>query len=114
MSDSENVYGPRVSVATFNDKEPIKECVNVTPRVFNTYLIDDLHMTKERACKIGKAVEHLWKEATYLDCRNRSAIMDLTVSELLDLYGAEEGCYSSFKETHNKYKEMIENDYETF
>jgi hypothetical protein len=36
--------------------------------------------------------------------------MDLTVAELLDLYGAEEGAYRSFKETHNKYKEMIEND----
>ncbi len=110
MSDLENIYGPRVSVATFNGKAPVMKCVNVTPRVFNTYLIDDLYMTKERACKIGKAVEHLWEEATYLDCRNRSAIMDLTVAELLDLYGAEEGAYSSFKETHNKYKEMIEND----
>jgi len=104
MSDLDKVYGPRVRVATLNDKEPIKECVNVTPRVFNTYLIDDLHMTKERACKIGKAVEHLWEEATHLDCHNRSAIMDLSVAELLDLYGKQEDAYSSFQEQHILYK----------
>jgi len=37
MSDLDNLYKPRVDVATFNNVEPIKECVDVKPRVFNTY-----------------------------------------------------------------------------
>jgi hypothetical protein len=111
MSDLNNLYEPRVSVATFNDIEPIKECVDVMPRVFNTYLIDELGMTSKRACKIGKAVENLWEEAIYLDLENRHAIMDLTIAEILDLYGEQEGAYSSFNEAQRRYKkELLRND----
>lgn len=111
MSDLNNLYEPRINVATFNDIEPIKECVDVTPRVFNTYLIDELGMTSKRACKIGKAIENLWEEAIYLDLENRNAIMDLTVAEILDLYGEQEGAYSSFYEAQRRYKkELLRND----
>jgi len=103
MSDLDNLYKPRVDVATFNNVEPIKECVDVKPRVFNTYLIDDLGITKLRACKIGKAVESLWQEATALDFGNREAIVNMTVAELLDLYGKQEGAYCSFKKAQDYY-----------
>ena len=101
----------RVSIATFNNEEPIKECVDVTPRVFNTHLIDDRGMSFVRACKIGKAVESLWKEATALDFGNREAIINMTVAELLDLYGEHEGAYCSFKKAQDHYNGVeVSND----
>jgi len=76
------------------------DCVNVQPRVFNTHLIDNLGMTKKRACMLGIVVELLHKEVCALDTNNRNAIINMTLAELLDLYGTTEELYNSFATDH--------------
>ena len=68
----------RVTVSLMNGKKV--DCVDVQPRVFNTYLV----------------VEKLFNECCYLDTYNRSKVMNLTLAELLDLYGTSEELYNSF------------------
>ncbi len=84
----------RVTVSLMNGEQV--DCVDVQPRVFNTYLIDNLGMTKKRACMFGIVVEKLFNECCYLDTHNRSKVMNLTLAELLDLYGTSEELYNSF------------------
>ena len=88
---------PRVKVALFNTGEVV-ECVNVAPRVFNTYLIDKFNMSFVRGCRVGRAIEKLYNECTPLDARNRHHLMSLTLAELLDLYGTKEEMYNHFQE----------------
>ena len=88
---------PRVKVALFNTGEVV-ECVNVAPRVFNTYLIDKFNMSFARGCRVGRAIEKLYNECTPLDARNRHHLMSLTLAELLDLYGTQEEMYNHFQE----------------
>ena len=88
---------PRVKVALFNTGEVI-ECVDVAPRVFNTYLIDKFNMSFVRGCRVGRAIEKLYNECTPLDSRNRHHLMSLTLAELLDLYGTKEEMYNHFQE----------------
>ena len=76
------------------------DCVDVQPRVFNTHLIDNLGMTKKRACMFGIVVELLHKEVCALDTNNRNAIINMTLAELLDLYGTTEELYNSFVDDH--------------
>tara|TARA_R100000544_G_C2216469_1_gene54866 strand:+ start:143 stop:487 length:345 start_codon:yes stop_codon:yes gene_type:complete len=76
------------------------DCVDVQPRVFNTHLIDNLGMTKKRACMFGIVVEQLHKEVCSLDTNNRNAIINMTLAELLDLYGTTEELYNSFATDH--------------
>ena len=45
-------YEPRVKVALFNTGEVV-ECIDVAPRVFNTYLIDKFNMSFVRGCRVG-------------------------------------------------------------
>ena len=85
-------------------------CVDVQPRVFNTYLIDNLGMTKKRACMFGIVVEQLHKECCALDLTNRSKVMNMTLAELLDLYGTSEELYNHFVETHENDQRGINND----
>ena len=75
-------------------------CVDVQPRVFNTHLIDNLGMTKKRACMFGIVVEQLHKEVCALDTNNKNAIINMTLAELLDLYGTSEELYNSFATDH--------------
>ena len=89
-------FEPRIDVALMTGETV--NCVNVKPRIFNTYLIDKLGMTFKRACLTGIAIEHLHDECCALDCRNRDRIMDMKVCEILDLYGRQEEMYSSFQE----------------
>ena len=88
---------PRVKVALFNTGEVV-ECVDVAPRVFNTYLIDKFNMSFVRGCRVGRAIEKLYNECTPLDARNRHHLMSLTLAELLDLYGTKEEMYNHFQE----------------
>ena len=90
-------YEPRVKVALFNTGEVV-ECVDVAPRVFNTYLIDKFNMSFVRGCRVGRAIVKLYNECTPLDARNRHHIMSLTLAELLDLYGTKEEMYNHFQE----------------
>ena len=90
-------YEPRVKVALFNTGEVV-ECIDVAPRVFNTYLIDKFNMSFVRGCRVGRAIEKLYNECTPLDARNRHHIMSLTLAELLDLYGTKEEMYNHFQE----------------
>ena len=92
---------PRVKVALFTTGEVV-ECVNVAPRVFNTYLIDKFNMSFSRGCRVGRAIEKLYNECTPLDARNRHHLMSLTLAELLDLYGTKEEMYNHFQEEANK------------
>tara|TARA_Y100000114_G_scaffold127754_1_gene124527 strand:+ start:652 stop:993 length:342 start_codon:yes stop_codon:yes gene_type:complete len=99
----EKKYDPRVNVSLMNGQ--VAKCVDVEPRVFNTYLIDKLGMTFKRACLTGIAIEHLHAECCALDDRNRSKIMNMKVCEILDLFGKHEEMYSSFQkdwESKNK------------
>ena len=92
---------PRVKVALFTTGEVV-ECVDVAPRVFNTYLIDEFNMSFVRGCRVGRAIEKLYNECTPLDARNRHHLMSLTLAELLDLYGTKEEMYNHFQEEANK------------
>lgn len=97
MDIAEKKWEPRVKVALFNTGEVV-ECVDVAPRVFNTYLIDKFNMSFVRGCRVGKAIEKLYNECTPLDARNRHHLMSLTLAELLDLYGTQEEMYNHFQE----------------
>ena len=90
-------YEPRVKVALFNTGDVV-ECIDVAPRVFNTYLIDKFNMSFVRGCRVGRAIEKLYNECTPLDARNRHHLMSLTLAELLDLYGTQEEMYNHFQE----------------
>ena len=92
---------PRVKVALFTTGEVV-ECVDVAPRVFNTYLIDKFNMSFTRGCRVGRAIEKLYNECTPLDSRNRDRLMRLTLAEVLDLYGTKEEMYNHFQEEANK------------
>jgi len=96
-------WEPRVKEALCNTGEVV-ECVDVAPRVFNTYLIDKFNMSFVRGCRVGRAIEKLYNECTPLDARNRHHLMSLTLAELLDLYGTQEEMYNHFQE------EVMSND----
>ena len=91
-------WADRVTVTLMTGEQV--DCVDVQPRVFNTHLIDNLGMTKKRACMFGIVVELLHKEVCGLDTNNRNAIINMTLAELLDLYGTTEELYNSFANDH--------------
>lgn len=74
-------------------------CVDVKPRLFNTWLLDDLGIRGEkRACDLGKALETIHAIACNCDDLNRSLLFKMSLADLLDQYGTSEEMYTGFNE----------------
>ena len=86
---------PKVRVQT---KQGIAECYDIQPRLFSTYLIDDLNITWKAACRISKAVNELHKALCYCDSVNRRKFFNEfnNVESLLNNFGINEELTDDF------------------
>lgn len=76
----------------------VVECYDVRPRLFNTWLVDELGMAKTRMKSVGEAVDNLHRALSKLDSDVRDRITTKTVGELVNKFGEREEMYNSFKE----------------
>jgi len=76
----------------------VVECYDVRPRLFNTWLVDELGMAKTRMKSVGEAVDNLHNALSKLDSDVRDRITTKTVGELVNKFGEREEMYNSFKE----------------
>ena len=76
----------------------VVECYDVRPRIFNTWLVDELGMAKTRMKSVGEAVDNLHRALSKLDSDVRDRITTKTVGELVNKFGEREEMYNSFKE----------------
>ena len=65
----------------------VVECYDIKPRIFNTYLIDDLDMPTTRAKSIGEAISDLHYALSYCDSGHAKKLTKMTVGELVNIFG---------------------------
>jgi len=75
----------KVKVALLNGD--VVECYDIRPRIFNTYLIDDLDMPTTRVRSLGEAVDALHSALCYCDRRHAKKLTKMTVGELVNIFG---------------------------
>ena len=75
----------KVRVALLNGD--VVECYDIRPRIFNTYLIDDLDMPTTRARSLGEAVDALHSALCYCDPEHAKKLTQMTVGELVNIFG---------------------------
>ena len=85
----------KVKVALLSGK--VIDCYDIKPRVFNTWLADDLGIAKTRLKSLGEAVNQLHSAVCKIDQR-RDDLTTMTVGELLNKFGSKEELYNTFKE----------------
>jgi hypothetical protein len=85
----------KVKVGLLNGK--VVDCYDIKPRVFNTWLADDLGIAKTRLKSLGKAIHQLHTSMCYIDS-SRDILTTMTVGELLNQFGSKEELYNTFKE----------------
>ena len=86
----------KVKVSLMNGK--VVECYDVRPRIFNTWLVDEVGMAKTRIKSVGEAVDDLHSALSKLDSDVRDRITTMTVGELVNKFGEKEEMYKSFRE----------------
>ena len=86
----------KVKVSLMNGK--VVECYDVRPRIFNTWLVDEVGMAKTRMKSVGESVNDLHRALSKLDSGVRDRITTMTVGELVNKFGEKEEMYKSFKE----------------
>lgn len=89
----------KVKVALMNGD--VVECYDIRPRIFNTYLIDDLDMPKTRARRLGEAVDALHSALSYCDPEHAKKLTQMNVGHLVNLFGSCEELRSDFEEKAN-------------
>ena len=75
----------KVRVALLNGD--VVECYDIKPRIFNTYLIDDLDMPTTRVRSLGEAVDALHYALSYCDSWHAKKLTKMTVGELVNIFG---------------------------
>ena len=86
----------KVRVALLNGD--VVECYDIKPRIFNTYLIDDLDMPTTRARSLGEAVDALHSALCYCDSWHAKKLTKMTVGELVNIFGKCEELRRDFDE----------------
>ena len=86
----------KVKVSLMNGK--VVECYDVRPRIFNTWLVDEVGMAKTRMKSVGESVNDLHRALSKLDSGVRDRITTMTVGELVNKFGEKEEMYKSFRE----------------
>ena len=76
----------------------VVECYDMKPRVFNTWMVDELGLAKTRMKSMGEAVDDLHSALSKLDLDVRDELTTMTVGELVNKFGEKEEMYKSFKE----------------
>ena len=76
----------------------VVECYDLKPRVFNTWMVDELGLAKTRMKSMGEAVDDLHGALSKLDSDVRDELTTMTVGELVNKFGEKEEMYKSFKE----------------
>ena len=76
----------------------VVECYDMKPRVFNTWMVDELGLAKTRMRSMGEAVDDLHSALSKLDLDVRDELTTMTVGELVNKFGEKEEMYKSFKE----------------
>ena len=86
----------KVKVSLMNGK--VVECYDVRPRIFNTWMVDELGLATTRMKSMGEAVDDLHSALSKLDSGVRDRITTMTVGELVNKFGEKEEMYKSFRE----------------
>jgi len=76
----------------------VVECYDMKPRVFNTWMVDELGLAKTRMKSMGEAVDNLHTALSKLDLDVRDELTTMSVGELVNKFGEKEEMYKSFKE----------------
>ena len=76
----------------------VVECYDMKPRVFNTWMVDELGLAKTRMKSMGEAVDNLHTALSKLDFDVRDKLTTMTVGELVNKFGEKEEMYRSFVE----------------
>ncbi len=88
----ERSYPPKRRVSTF--KHGNINCYDFKNNcIFNTYLVDKMGMPNTRVSRIGRAVKDLHYAIACCDLEHAKKLTDLTVGELVNLFGEAEELY---------------------
>jgi len=76
----------------------VVDCYDLKPRVFNTWMVDELGLAQTRMKSMGAAVDDLHSALSKLDLDVRDKLTTMSVGELVNKFGEKEEMYKSFKE----------------
>ena len=74
--------------------EGVKECYDIKPRIFNTWLIDEKNMPSTRVSSFGGAIDNLHSSICYMDKHHQDKILDMPLRELLNKFAPLEELYT--------------------
>lgn len=83
------------------NRKGIQECYDMKPRIFNTWLIDELGIPGTRAKKLGQAVDQLHDAICYMSPDYQKRILGIPLADLLNKFGDLEDLRQDFKQTLN-------------
>ena len=75
----------------------VVDCYDLKPRVFNTWMVDELGLAQTRMKSMGAAVDDLHSALSKLDLDVRDKLTTMSVGELVNKFGEKEEMYKSFK-----------------
>ena len=67
-------------------REGIKECYDIRPRIFNTWLINDFDIPSTRAQKLGVAIDALHDALCYMDEEYQEKIFNMPIKDLVNQF----------------------------
>ena len=76
----------------------VVECYDVRPRLFNTWMVEELGLARTRMKSLGEAVNDLHRALSQIDREVLDRIATMTVGELANKFGEREELYNTFKE----------------
>lgn len=69
-------------------REGIKECYDIRPRIFNTWLINDFDLPDTRTEKFGKAIDAMHDAICYMDEEYQEKIFNTPLKDLLNKFAS--------------------------
>ena len=67
-------------------RDGVKECYDIKPRIFNTWLINDFDMPDTRTQKLGEAIDLLHDAISYMDEEYQEKIFNTPLKDLLNQF----------------------------
>ena len=74
------------NVVKVNTRRGIKECYDIRPRIFNTWLINEFDLADTRTEKFGKAIDKMHEAICYMDEEYQEKIFNTSLKDLLNKF----------------------------
>ncbi len=69
-------------------REGVKECYDIRPRIFNTWLINDFNIPDTRTKQLGEAIYSLHGALCYMDEEYQEKIFNTPLKDLLNKFAS--------------------------